>query len=59
MNFLLNFVNFGENSREFAKILYSELFADLNLEAKVREFYAKFYDYDLSEDELELILNPK
>ena len=42
-----------------AKILYPELFADLNLEAKVREFYAKFYDYDLSEDELELILNPK
>ena len=41
------------------KILYPELFADLNLESKVREFYTRFYNYKLSDDELELILNPK
>lgn len=42
-----------------AKTLYPELFADLDMRAKVREFYAKFYRYDLSEDELSEILNPK
>lgn len=42
-----------------AKVLYPELFADLNLESKVREFYKRFYNYELSDDELELILNPK
>ena len=42
-----------------AKVLYPELFTDLNLEQKTREFYKRFYNYDLSEAELESILNPK
>ena len=42
-----------------AKTLYPKLFADLDMRAKVREFYTKFYNYDLSEDELTEILNPK
>ena len=42
-----------------AKVLYPNEFKDLNLESKVREFYKRFYEYDLSEDELKLILNPK
>ena len=42
-----------------AKTLYPELFADLDMRAKVREFYTKFYNYNLSEDELTEILNPK
>ena len=41
-----------------AKTLYSELFADLDMRTKVREFYAKFYKYNLSEDELTEILYP-
>ncbi len=41
-----------------AKMLYPELFKDLNLEQKVREFYARFYNYDLSEAELKEILHP-
>ena len=41
-----------------AKTLYPELFADLDMRTKVREFYAKFYKYNLSEDELTEILYP-
>ena len=42
-----------------AKVLYPELFKDLSIEQKTREFYKRFYNYELSDDELELILNPK
>ena len=42
-----------------AKILYPELFEDLNLEQKISEFYAMLYDYKLSDSELKEILNPK
>ena len=42
-----------------AKVLYPNEFKDLNLESKVREFYERFYNYKLSNDELKLILNPK
>lgn len=41
-----------------AKVLYPELFADLNLEQKTREFYKQFYHYDLSDEELKEILYP-
>lgn len=41
-----------------AKILYPELFTDLNLEIKVREFYEKFYGYKLSDSELKEVLKP-
>lgn len=41
-----------------AKVLYPELFMDLNLEQKVREFYEKFYHYKLSDDEIKSILYP-
>ncbi len=42
-----------------AKVVYPELFADLNLEQKTREFYKRFYNYDLNDKELDDILNPK
>ena len=42
-----------------AKMFYPKLFKDLNLEAKVREFYERFYNYKLSESELKGILSPK
>lgn len=42
-----------------AKILHPNEFKDLNLEQKVREFYERFYNYKLSDDELKEILNPK
>ena len=40
------------------QVLYPELFADLNLAQKTREFYKRFYRYDLSENELQEILHP-
>lgn len=42
-----------------AKILYPELFKDLSVEQKTREFYKRFYNYDLSDAELDDILYPK
>ena len=42
-----------------AKILYPELFKDLSVEQKTREFYKRFYNYDLNDKELDDILNPK
>ena len=41
------------------KMIYPELFAELNLEQKTKEFYKKFYGYELSDDEVKNILNPK
>ncbi|EJP75932.1 MULTISPECIES: ABC transporter substrate-binding protein [Campylobacter] len=41
------------------KMIYPELFAELNLEQKTKEFYEKFYGYELSDDEVKNILNPK
>lgn len=42
-----------------AKTLYPKEFKDLNLKAKTREFYERFYHYKLSDKELDDILNPK
>ena len=42
-----------------AKVLYPELFKDLSVEQKTREFYKRFYNYDLSDAELDDILYPK
>ena len=41
-----------------AKTLYPNEFKDLNLEQKIREFYEKFYNYKLSDEELKTILHP-
>ncbi len=38
------------------KIMYPELFGDLNMEQKVKEFFKTFYNYDLSAEELVAIL---
>ncbi len=42
-----------------AKIFYPDIFSDLNLEEEVKKFYLKFYRYELSDEEVEQILNPK
>ena len=42
-----------------AKILYPDIFSDLNLEEEVKKFYLKFYRYELSDKEVKEILNPK
>lgn len=39
-----------------AKILYPERFSDLDMPALTREFYQKFYHYELSEDQLNSLL---
>ncbi len=41
------------------KKLYPEQTADLDLNAKIKEFYSKFYHYDLTDDEVaQLLANP-
>lgn len=39
-----------------AKILYPDKFKNLNLKSDVKEFYSEFYHYDLSDDEINKIL---
>ena len=41
---------------DMAKTLHPEKFADLDMNAEVREFYSTFFDYDLSEKEATQIL---
>ncbi|MBB3103139.1 ABC transporter substrate-binding protein [Azomonas macrocytogenes] len=42
-----------------AKELYPQLFADLDLRQEIRTYYARFYRYALSDQELELMLQGK
>jgi iron complex transport system substrate-binding protein len=42
-----------------AKIIHPELFEDLDMNAETKEFYSTFYNYELSETELDEILNPQ
>lgn len=42
-----------------AKIIHPELFEDLDINAKTKEFYSTFYSYNLSDEELDAILNPQ
>lgn len=39
-----------------AKVLHPDLFQDINMTDEVRAFYARFYDYQLSDDEVRRIL---
>ncbi|WP_321419278.1 ABC transporter substrate-binding protein [uncultured Desulfobacter sp.] len=41
-----------------AKHIHPELFTDLNIQNEVRQFYARFYGYDITEGEIEEILHP-
>lgn len=41
-----------------AKVLYPEKFTDLDLSALTKEFYAKFYHYELSDDEVNSLVDP-
>jgi hypothetical protein len=41
-----------------AKIFYPEIFTELNLEAEVKKFFLKFYQYELSNEETKEIPNP-
>jgi iron complex transport system substrate-binding protein len=41
-----------------AKKLHPDKFSGLNMENEVREFYAKWYNYRLSNEEVNQILNP-
>ena len=40
-----------------AKQNQPELFADIDMDEEMKEFYKKFYNVDLSEDDLEKIYN--
>ena len=40
-----------------AKLLHPDLFEDLNMENEIMEFYKKFFDYDLTGQEADWILN--
>jgi len=41
-----------------AKVFYPDKFSDMDLPALTKEFYSKFYHYDLTDDELKTLLNP-
>jgi iron complex transport system substrate-binding protein len=41
------------------KILHPELCQDLDLKQKVREFYKTYYFYEVTESDLDEILDPK
>lgn len=41
-----------------AKILYPEKFSDIDLPALTKEFYSKFYHYDLSDREVNTLVDP-
>jgi iron complex transport system substrate-binding protein len=41
-----------------AKTLYPDVFADINLESVTKDFYTRFYDYELSTEEYEGFLTP-
>ena len=41
-----------------AKVLYPEKFSDMDLAALTKEFYSKFYHYDLSDNEVNNLLGP-
>ncbi len=41
-----------------AKVNYPDLFTDINVEDLAREFYHEYYGYDLSDEEIDLMLNP-
>ena len=38
--------------------LITEMFSDLDMPALTREFYSKFYHYDLSDSDVESLLDP-
>ena len=40
-----------------AKILYPNLFKDINIRKETRQYYKRFYDYELSDKLLEQILS--
>ena len=42
-----------------AKILHPDLFDDLDMARELKEFYSRFFSYDLSDDEAERILERK
>ena len=41
-----------------AKMLYPDLFADMDLSELTRKFYSEFFHYDLKDKELNTLLNP-
>jgi iron complex transport system substrate-binding protein len=41
-----------------AKMLYPDLFADMDLPKLTHEFYSEFFHYDLTDKELDMLLNP-
>ncbi|AKB45574.1 iron ABC transporter substrate-binding protein [Methanosarcina vacuolata] len=41
-----------------AKMLYPDLFADMDLSELTRKFYSEFFHYDLKDEELNTLLNP-
>ena len=41
-----------------AKTTYPEKFEDINMDEKIKEYYKKFYGMDLTEEDVNSILNP-
>ena len=41
-----------------AKQMYPELFADLDIEQEIKDYYKEYYGLELTDEQLDLILNP-
>lgn len=41
-----------------AKLLYPDMFRDIDMPALTKEFYSKFYHYDLTDDDVNNLLDP-
>ena len=41
-----------------AKQMYPELFEDLDIEQEIKDYYSGFYGLELTDDQVDLILNP-
>ena len=42
-----------------AKMLYPDLFADMDLDSLTGEFYSEFFHYDLKDSDLDMLLHPE
>ena len=42
----------------FAKTLYPELYADIDMDATVKDYYSRFYGLELTDAQLDVIYNP-
>ena len=41
-----------------AKTIQPELFADIDMDQEIKDYYVKYYNVELTDDDLQVIYNP-